>query len=104
MRVSRHGGAEEGLPVKVFDALAGDTVDYTVQITNKAGTQQLGSANLTIPSSIGLGADGTVTASVSPRGTAIASSSNPRLIELRNLALVDGETATITLFGARSGP
>ena len=85
--------------VKVHDAFAGDTADYTLEITNHAGTQQLGSANLTIPDTIGLGADGAVTASVSPRGTATPSASNPRLIELRNLALLDGETATVTLFG-----
>jgi hypothetical protein len=85
--------------VTVSSAFAGDTVDYTLTITNRAGTQQLGSANLTIPGAIGLGADGAVSASVSPRGTATSSATDPRVIELRSLALLDGESATVTLAG-----
>jgi hypothetical protein len=79
----------------VAPALAGDTVDYTVTVTNRTGTQEVGSANLTIPAAIGLGVDGGL--SVAPRGTAVRSATDPRVIELRGLALVDGESATVTL-------
>ena len=85
--------------VVVATAFAGDTVDYTVTITNKAGTQELGSANLTIPDAIGLGPDGSVSASVTPRGTATPSETDARVIELRDLALVNDEPAIVTIQG-----
>ena len=66
-------------------------------LTNLTGTQQLGSANVTIPAAIGLGVDGAL--SVAPRGTARRSATNPRVIELRELALVPNESATLTLEG-----
>jgi hypothetical protein len=81
----------------VPSALAGDTVDYTMTVTNLTGTQQFGSANVTIPAAIGLGVDGGL--SVAPRGTALRSATNPRVIELRDLALAPNESATLTLGG-----
>ncbi len=82
----------------VADAPAGDSEVYSFTLTNRAGTQQIGSANVTIPSTIGLRSGG-VTASVSPSGTAAPSATNPRVIELRGLALLNDQSATVTIEG-----
>jgi hypothetical protein len=57
---------------------------YTVTLTNTTGTQQLGSANITVPSAITI---------VDRNGVA----GSGQVLELRSLALAPGASATVTL-------
>jgi hypothetical protein len=80
---------------------------YTVTITNTTGTQQLGSANLTIPSTAPGVADFTVVSeptldpATAARGATIARPGGGKVIELRNLALAaapnPNSSVTVTL-------
>jgi hypothetical protein len=87
-------GKDYTLNVSVDQAFAGDTADYRVRITNQTGTQQVGSADITIPSQIGVGSVGT--ASVSPAGRAEKSASDPTKFEVRSLGLAPGRSVDVT--------
>jgi hypothetical protein len=97
--------AGKNFTVQVSSAYAGDTVHagdattFTVVLTNRTGTQQLGSANVTVAPGIGIrpGASATVAndQGTAP-GTATFSATDPRTLELRGLDLAPDRTATVT--------
>src|SRR5215203_4650733 len=75
---------------------------YTVKITNTTGTQQLGSANVTIPTASPSDIDFTVTSEPvffgsTAVGATVVRPSGGKLIELRNLALAPNSSVTISL-------
>lgn len=70
---------------------AGQTIHFTLKVVNTSGSQQLGSANLTAPSTFSLISTG----APSPAGTSTIGSTGGR-VELRNLALLPGQTMTVT--------
>jgi hypothetical protein len=86
------------IQVLVPDAFSGDTVNYAFKVKNLTGTQQLGSANVMIPSQIGLGSLHTASVDVAG-GSATVSATDPRTFELRNLAVPPNGTVTVTLNG-----
>jgi len=70
---------------------AGQTIDFTLTVVNMSGSQQLGSANLTAPSTFTL---------IPPPGTVFPAgiaTINGGTLQLRNLALPPGGTMTATL-------
>jgi hypothetical protein len=71
---------------------AGQTIDLTLTVVNTSGSQQIGSANLTAPSTFSLISTGVP----SPTGTATKIGSTGGRVELRNLALPPGQTLTVT--------
>jgi len=80
-----------GTDVSPHTAAAGTTVPFTFTLTNLAKTQMIGAANLTAPS--GFTIPSSQALSVSPRGTATVVGDT---IELRDIALLPSETATLT--------
>jgi hypothetical protein len=75
------------------DVSAGQTIPFTLTIVNTTKTQQIGSANLTAPSSF------TLISALSPipgGGTATIAGSTGGTVQLRNLAIPPGGTKTAT--------
>ena len=75
---------------------------YTVKITNTTGTQQVGSANVTIPTASPSDIDFTVTSEPvfsgsTAVGATVARPNGGKLIELRNLALAPNSSVTFSL-------
>ena len=75
---------------------------YTVKITNTTGTQQLGSANVTIPTAGAADIDFTVTSEpvfsgTTAPGATVARPGGGKVIELRNLVLAPNSSVTIAL-------
>jgi hypothetical protein len=76
------------------DVGAGQTIPFTLTLVNTTKTQQIGSANLTAPSSFSL------ISAVSPipgGGTATIVGSTGGTVQLRNLALLPGGARTVTI-------
>lgn len=71
---------------------AGQRIDFTLTVVNTSGSQQLGSANVTAPSTFSL----ISTLQPSPAGTATIVGSTGGTLQLRNLALLPGATVTVT--------
>jgi hypothetical protein len=78
---------------------AGQTINFTLTVRNTSATQQLGSINLTAPSTFSL----ISTNQPSPRGTATRVGTTGGRIELRNLALAPaGAEAMMVTFTAEA--
>jgi hypothetical protein len=71
---------------------SGQTIDFTLTVVNTSGSQQIGSANVTAPSTFSL----ISTHQPSPAGTATIVGSTGGTLQLRNLALPPGGTVTVT--------
>jgi len=72
---------------------AGQTIPFTLTIANTTKTQQLGSVNLSAPSSFTLISAGSPT----PSGTATIVGSTGGTVQLRTLAIAPGGTMTVTI-------
>jgi hypothetical protein len=70
---------------------AGQTIDFTLTIVNTTKTQQIGSVNLNAPSTFSL----ISTSPPSPAGSATKVGSTGGRLELRNLALLAGQTMMV---------
>jgi hypothetical protein len=71
---------------------AGQTPNFTLTVVNASGSQQIGSVNLNAPSTFSLISTGLP----SPAGTSTKVGSTGGRLELRNLALLPGQTMTVT--------